>query len=71
MTEVREKLFTELVDDATDPTIFKRRLRMIRHVNMYQNQLIKKIEAFETDDVNDLINFDPRMFIKDITNRSA
>jgi len=69
--QVRKKLFAEMVDNATDPTIIKRRLRIIRHVNVYQNQLIKKIENFETDDINDLINFNPEMFIKDIINRSA
>lgn len=69
--QVRENLFSELLDNATDPIIVKRRLRMIRHINLYENQLIKKIEQFETNDVNDLIDFDPWVSIKDIVNRSA
>lgn len=69
--QIRKMLFAELLDNATDPTITKRRLRMIRHLNLYESQLIKKIEDFQTTDPTDLINFEPPRHITDIVNRSA
>jgi hypothetical protein len=68
---VRSQLLKELTTNATDPVVFKRRLRMLRHVNSYESQLLQKIENFETDDMQDLVNFDVDPFFKDITGRSA
>lgn len=67
----RSQLFNELAVNATNPTIVKRRIRMIKHINLYENQLIEKIQNFETDDVSDLNSFDPDRAIKNIINRSA
>jgi hypothetical protein len=68
---VRSQLLDELTTNATDPVVFKRRLRMLRHVNSYESQLLQKIENFETDDIQDLVNFDVAPFFRDITGRSA
>lgn len=67
----RNKLLTELVDYATDPVIVTRRLRMLSQLSQIEAQLILKIQAFETDDVND---FDADIFfieIAQITNRNS
>jgi len=68
---VRSQLLKELTTNATDPVVFKRRLRMLRHVNSYESQLLQKIENFETDDMQDLVNFDVTPMFKDITWRSS
>lgn len=62
-------LLDELIDNATDPVIFKRRMRMMRHLNMYENQMLQKIQDFDTDDVQDF----EKVFvnINTIVNRSA
>jgi hypothetical protein len=49
----RAILLGELIDHAIDPTVFKRRIRMIKHLNIYESQLIQKIQDFDTDDVRD------------------
>ena len=69
--QIRNELFNELTIHATDPIIVKRRLRMIRHVNLYQNQLVEKIQNFETDNIDDLNKFDFLKNIKSIIHRSA
>jgi hypothetical protein len=69
--QLRADLLNELTANATDPVVVKRRLRMLRHVNSYESQLLKKIENFETDDMQDLVNFDFAPFFKDIAWRSA
>lgn len=69
--QVRSQLLEELVTNATDPIVFKRRLRMLRHVNSYENQLLQKIEDFETNDIEDLSKFDIYNGIKKIIYRSA
>ena len=67
----RSRLLEELVTDATDPTIYKRRLRTLRHLNLYENQLLEKIQHFQTDNVHDLVDFDPTPGIRNIINPSA
>jgi hypothetical protein len=49
----RTILLDELINNAIDPVIFKRRLRMMRHLNMYESQIIQKIQDFDTDDARD------------------
>ncbi len=68
---VRTQLLSELITEATDPVIVKRRIRMLTHLNMYEGQLLEKIQNFETNDPNDLIEFDPYNTIKHIVHRSA
>lgn len=67
----RNQLLEELITEATDPVIVKRRIRMLKHLNLYENQLLEKIQNFETDDLNDLADFDPNITIKHIVHRSA
>lgn len=50
----RNQLFDELVVNATDPTLYHRRVRMLAHLSQFENQIIKKIQDFDTDDVDDL-----------------
>lgn len=69
--QLRKQLLEELVVNATDPVIVQRRLRIIKHLNLYENQLIEKISSFDTDDVNDLLEFKPKKTISQIINRSA
>lgn len=68
---IKSQLLSELVTNATDPTIIKRRLRMIKHLDQYEIQLLEKIQNFETDDISDLNNFNPEFHLKNIVNRSA
>jgi hypothetical protein len=67
----RNTVAQELVNNATDPTIVKRRIRMLNHLNLYENQLISKIQNFKTDDVDDLNQFDIGRRIGVVSNSSA
>jgi hypothetical protein len=49
----RQTIMQELIDNATDPVVFKRRIRMLEHLAEYQVQIYKKLETFETDDPYD------------------
>jgi hypothetical protein len=67
----RNTLLTELIDYATDPVIVKRRLRMLSQLSQIESQIILKIQAFETNDVDDI---DIEMLcveIRHITNRNS
>ncbi len=68
---VRNQLLDELVTNATDPVVYSRRLRMLRHVNLYENQLIQKIQNFDTDDVDDFAQVNLKRELNRITHRSA
>lgn len=68
--QLRQELFEQLVVNATDPVVVKRRLRMLRQLNSYENQLMTKIQNFSTDDVEDIINFDPLFRLKSIAHPS-
>ena len=70
-TNQRNLLLDELIDQATDPVIFTRRVRMLTQLSQLEIQLLLKIQSLETDDVNDLdwetIGYD----LKHIINRGA
>lgn len=70
-TNQRNLLLDELIDQATDPVIFTRRVRMLTQLSQLEIQLLSKIQLLETDDVNDLdweiIGYD----LKHIINRGA
>lgn len=51
--QVRDRLMTELIVNATDPVLFKRRFRMLEHLCQYEQQIIKKLKNFETDEIED------------------
>ena len=44
---------------------------MLKHLNLYENQLISKIQNFKTDDVSDLNMINIDHYIDAIINRSA
>lgn len=67
----RTQLLDELIVNASDPTIVQRRIRMLKHLNLYENQLIDKIQNFETNEVSDLNLIHIEDYIDLITNRSA
>lgn len=69
-SQLRQELFEQLVVNATDPVIVKRRLRMLRQLNSYENQLVVKIQNFSTDDIEDIIGFDFSFKLKSIVNPS-
>jgi hypothetical protein len=50
----RERLLDELKVNATDPIIVLRRFRMLKHLSMYETQIIEKIQNFDTDNVEDI-----------------
>jgi hypothetical protein len=52
--QARTQLLDELAIYATDPTKYHRRFRMLTQLSQLENQIIKKIQDFETDDINDL-----------------
>ena len=69
--QARTQLLDELLVNATDPTIVKRRIRMLKHLNLYENQLLVKIQNFQTDDAGDLDKFPINRYIDLVINRSA
>lgn len=52
----RNLLINEMIENATDPTIVARRIRMLKHLAEYQAQMYNKIQSFETDDPNDFLS---------------
>jgi hypothetical protein len=69
--QARTQLFDELLINATDPTIVQRRMRMLKHLNLYENQLLFKIQNFKTNDASDLDKFHIDTYIDVIIKRSA
>ena len=67
----RTQLLDELIVNASDPTIVQRRIRMLKHLNLYENQLIDKIQNFKTNEVSDLNFIYIEHYVDLITNRSA
>lgn len=65
----RAKLIKELKINATDSTIVKRRFRMLRHLSQFENQIIEKIQNFDTDDLEDFST--AWIEIESIINRGA
>lgn len=69
--QAREQLLNELIVNLTDPIIVKRRIRMLEHLNLYENQLISKIQNFETDNIEDLASVRLEDHIYAIIHRST
>jgi hypothetical protein len=70
-SRARTRLLNEIAVNATDPVLYQRRFRMLGHVSQYENQIIKKIQDFETNDVNDLTLAKLGLGLEDILNRNA
>jgi len=69
--QARTQLLDELIANATDITIVQRRIRMLKHLNLYENQLLVKIQNFKTNDASDLGTFKIDSYIDAIINRST
>lgn len=52
--KLRQQLLDELIIYATDPVRHPRRIRMLSQLSDYESQILKKIESFEPDVVEDL-----------------
>jgi hypothetical protein len=69
--QARTQLLDELIVNASDPTIVQRRIRMLKHLNLYENQLLDKIQNFKTNEVSDLNFRSIEHYVDLIINRSA
>jgi hypothetical protein len=49
----RTTLHQEMYHTAIDPTLFKRRFRMLAQLADYESQIYKKIYEFDSKDIND------------------
>lgn len=56
---IRNQLFEELIAAGSDQTKYKRRIRMLCHLNLIQAQLLNKVYEFATDDPRDYIELRP------------
>lgn len=67
--QARKKLLEELVVNASDPIIFKRRFHMLKQLSHYESQIIEKIYNFDSDNPDD---FDIKFFhLNNIIDRSS
>lgn len=68
-------LLSELTELASDPVLWKRRFRMLKHLNEWHAQIIYKIYQFETNDVNDYASSSfletVELELKEITSKNA
>ncbi len=69
--QAREQLLNELIINLTDPVIVKRRIRMLEHLNLYETQLVSKIQNFETDNIEDLTSVKIEDYIHAVMHRGA
>jgi hypothetical protein len=58
VASARQKLLDELVVFASDAVILRRRMRMLEHLSLYESQILKKLQTFQTNDVVDIIDLD-------------
>ena len=71
-SEARQDLLNELIIYATDPVIFKRRLRMLSQLAEYEAQILKKIQLFELDNLDDFtLQFIIMSELRSIIDRSS
>lgn len=70
--KIKQSLIDELIDNAMDPVIRMRRLRMLRHLVTYEATMLYKIANFDGDDFGEWQHI--HMAITDlyyVANRSA
>ena len=67
----KTKLVDELVDNATDPVLRKRRLRMIGQLSSYEAQVIEKISNLQTTDSKDFLKKHFEDELKIVVDRNA
>jgi hypothetical protein len=69
---IRTQLFEELIAAGSDQTKYKRRIRMLRHLNLIQAQLLHKVYEFFTDDPSDYLELGPIIIdLHTVTARNA
>jgi hypothetical protein len=56
ITEKRTELLQDLVAYTTDPVRYARRIRMLTQLSQYEQELIPKIDNFESQDTVDFDN---------------
>jgi hypothetical protein len=69
----RTALHQELCELANDPTLLKRRFRMIAQLAEYESQIYKKIYEFSSSSVDDYVLATRQIIneIHNVTNRSG
>lgn len=68
----RQLLVAELIAAGSDPVVYRRRFRMLKHLNLWHAQIITKLLDFETDDPADYLEFKYFMMeLHNITSRNA
>jgi hypothetical protein len=69
----RKELLFELVSNANNPVVFKRRCRMIKQLCTFESQIITKINRFNTNNLQDYESAVATLLneIKFVTSRNA
>lgn len=67
----RAILLDELITNATDPVKQMRRFRMLSQLSNYESQVIGKIAALDTNEVDDFLTDEFEREINTIVNRNA
>jgi hypothetical protein len=70
-SHARNILMNELIDNASDPTIYLRRVRMLKHLAQYERQIIEKIQNFDSDHEEDFCEEIVIAGLQNILNKSA
>jgi hypothetical protein len=73
INDCRTTLHQEMYNTAIDPTLFKRRFRMLTQLADYESQIYKKIYNFDSKDINDYTQALQQIVreIKNVTDRSG
>lgn len=68
----RKILLDELKNNACDPVIRMRRIRMLHQLAMYESEIIQKIDKFDSDDIDEWLDISQILDgVYSIINRSA
>ena len=67
----KTKLVDELIDNATNPVLRKRRIRMIGQLSSYEAQVIEKISNLQTTDSRDFLKKHFEDELKIVVDRNA
>jgi hypothetical protein len=67
----RQSLLDDLIVYATDPTMVKRRFRMLKQLSLYESQILNKIHSFDSEDINDFSIEHIKYELNHVINKSA
>lgn len=72
-SEHREMLLKELKDHGSDPVKRMRRIRMLGQLSEYEASIIRKLDNFDSDDIDDWQSWNQTLCytLKEITHRSG